>query len=61
MKKKTLLYIPALILFAFAISVLVAHFSRLPERNRNMTNDVAMPFSYMQKPESRTHLDKELV
>lgn len=49
MKKRTLLYIPALILFAFAISVLVAHFSRMPERNRNRTKDVAMPFSYMQK------------
>jgi hypothetical protein len=49
MKKRTLLYIPALILFVFAISVLVAHFSRMPERNRDMTKDVAMAFSYSKR------------
>lgn len=46
MKKRTLLYLPALILFLFAISVLVVHFSYLPERQRNETRNFALPFAY---------------
>src|SRR5688500_13464097 len=46
MKKKTLLYIPALLLFVFALSVLIVHFSQMPERNRNVRRDFALPFAY---------------
>lgn len=46
MKKRTFLYIPALLLFVFAVAAVVVHFSWLPERWRNATRDVMMPFSY---------------
>ncbi|HEY8561003.1 MAG TPA: SpoIIE family protein phosphatase [Pyrinomonadaceae bacterium] len=46
MKKRTLLYIPALILFVFALLVLLVHFSWMIERQRTLTTDVAMPFNY---------------
>lgn len=46
MKKRTLLYIPAMLLFIFAISVLVTHFSRISELQKNATRDVMMPFAY---------------
>jgi phosphoserine phosphatase RsbU/P len=46
MKKRTFLYIPALILFVFALSVLVVHFSRMPQRHREMTRDWTLPFAY---------------
>lgn len=46
MKKRILLYIPALILFFFALSVLIVHFSWMTERQRTLTRDVKMPFNY---------------
>src|SRR5262245_2331851 len=46
MKKPTYLYLPAFILFIFAIAVLVVHFSWMPERWRNSTRDLTLPFSY---------------
>lgn len=46
MKKRIFLYLPALLLFIFAISVLVVHFSYLPERQRNETRDFTIPFAY---------------
>jgi hypothetical protein len=46
MKKRTFLYIPALILFIFALSAMIVHFSRMVERQRTMTTDVRMPFNY---------------
>ena len=46
MKKRTYLYIPVVILFIFALLVLVVHFSRMSERQREMTRDVRMPFTY---------------
>jgi sigma-B regulation protein RsbU (phosphoserine phosphatase) len=45
MKKRTLLYIPALILFVFALAVLIVHFSSMIERQRAMSGDVRFPFS----------------
>jgi len=46
MKKRTLLYLPALILLMFALAVLVVHFIWMIERQRTLTQDVVMPFSY---------------
>ena len=46
MKKRALLYIPALILFIFALLVLIVHFGWMIERQRTLTSDVVMPFSY---------------
>lgn len=46
MKKRTLLYIPAVFLFLFALFVVVVHFSWMIERQRTLTTEVALPFSY---------------
>jgi phosphoserine phosphatase RsbU/P len=46
MKKRTFLYIPALILFVFAVWVLVVHFSWAGAFQRALTRDVMMPLSY---------------
>lgn len=46
MKKRNLFYIPTVLLFIFALSVLVIHFSWMIERQRSMTRDVILPFNY---------------
>ena len=46
MSKKTLLYIPLVLLFVWAASVLVIHYSGLAERTKSMFREANLPFGY---------------
>lgn len=46
MKKKLLLYIPIMPLFAFAMSVLVVHYSNLPDRMNLDPSPYRVPVGY---------------
>lgn len=47
MSKKSLIYIPILLLFAFALSALVQHYANLPRVQARFSRDVKIPFAYM--------------
>lgn len=47
MKKRTLLYIPLLFLFAFAISVLGVHFYNIQDVQKRVQREARLPFGYM--------------
>ena len=47
MKKRTFLYIPLVLLFAFAISALAAHFYNIYEITGREAREAELPFAYV--------------
>jgi len=46
MKKRTLLYIPLLLLFTFAMSALISHYSRMSQRFNIVAKEYIVPFDH---------------
>ncbi len=47
MSKKSLIYIPILLLFAFSLSALVQHYANLPKVQARFSRNVKLPFAYV--------------